>query len=136
MSNQLWTKENSTYENWVLEIRRFFFTKEWLVLESPLKLFYPLYERGFTVAEAILEGHKISDEILHNQAISKQESGNYTEVPEQEKCNINASLLNTNEQKNPNITLHRIVRTGHLWEATVNETGKTHYFWEHEFKIV
>ena len=135
MSNQLWTKENSTYENWVFEIRRFFFTAEWLVIESPYKLFYPLYERGFTVAEAILEGHKISDEILHNQAISKQESGNYTEVPEQEKCNIDASLLYTIEQNNPNITLHRIVRTSHLWEATVNETGKSEYFWDHEFKI-
>ena len=151
MSNQLWTKENATYENWVMEIHRFFFTDEWAKILNPFQTFFPLYLSGITVAEGIQAGHIVSDLNSQEQTIASIEEHmlnqklneridvlekNRVEINQtsSEVVNIEATLKYT-EHSGFEITLHKVVRTSFLWEATDDKTGETLYLWDYEFNI-
>ena len=115
MSKQNWTKENVTYEEWVMEINRFFFAKEWRIIESPYQTFFPMYQSGMQVSEAIHNGHLITDAVIENTTIA---------------ANLNFPVNGETE-----IALHKIIKTISIWQATITSNGNMIFVTDDQFTV-
>ena len=117
-----WTNENVSFVDWHHELKKHFSIFEWEKLPSETDPFFFMFMDGKTVSQGLLEGKLILQKVLLNNEVQTIVQ-NRKDSPIPKNSDIKASLHFpvTGETE---ITLHKIIKTVHLWEATINATGK------------
>jgi hypothetical protein len=117
-----WTNENVSFVEWHHELKKHFSIFEWEKLPSETDPFFFMFMEGKTVSQALMEGKLILKNALLNTKVETIIQNRITN-PIPNLADITA-VLNFPVTGETEITLHKIIKTVHLWEATINATGK------------